>query len=89
MSDAEDLWPVEPSTAVAETLADPALPVELFSKIVALTMAIAEDPWLDSSEPALQGGAWRTVPIPDGGGIAEYLIKTEEHSVLLTRIFPF
>lgn len=42
----EDLWPVEPSQAVADALADPALPVELFSKIVALNVAIAEDPWL-------------------------------------------
>ncbi|MFI9239518.1 hypothetical protein [Streptomyces sp. NPDC053079] len=89
MSDEDDLWPVEPSPVVAAALADPALPVALFSKIVSLTVAIAQDPRLADSSPAVQGGHWRTVPIPDGGGIAEYLIRTEEHRVLLTRIFPF
>ncbi|MEU3755040.1 hypothetical protein AB0H17_20060 [Streptomyces olivoreticuli] len=89
MSDDDDLWPVEPSPAAAEALADPGLPVELFSKIFALTVAIARDPWLKDSSPAVQGGNWRTVPIPDGGGIAEYLIDEAGHRVVLTRIFPF
>lgn len=88
MSD-DDLWPVEPSAAVADALADPGLAVALFSKIVALTVAIAEDPWMESSAEAAQGGHWRTVPIPDGGGIAEYVIDEEGHRVVLTRIFPF
>ncbi|MCM2426665.1 hypothetical protein [Streptomyces sp. RKAG337] len=85
----EDLWPVEPSEAVVDALADPVLPVELFSKVFALTVAIAEDPWLKDSSVAVQGGHWRTVPIPDGGGIVEYLIIEAEHRVILTRIFPF
>jgi hypothetical protein len=85
----DDLWPVTPSEAVAEALADPALSVALFSKIVALTVSIAENPWLAGSSPAAQGGGWRTVPIPDGGGLVEYLINEAEHSVLLTRIAPF
>jgi hypothetical protein len=85
----EDLWPVTPSEAVAEALDDPALPVALFSKIVALTVAIAEDPWLTGSSPAAQGGGWRTVPIPEGGGLVEYLINDEERTVILTRIAPF
>ncbi|MET7936535.1 hypothetical protein [Streptomyces sp. NPDC005322] len=73
---------------MAETLADPALPVELFSKSVALTVAIA-DPWVKVSSAAPQGGGWRTVPIPDGGGIVEYVINEAGHCVLLTRVFPF
>jgi hypothetical protein len=62
----------------------------LFSRrIVALTAAIAEDPWLVGSRMASQGGLWRTVPIPDGGGIVEYVIDEAAHRVILTRIFPF
>ncbi|MEU2856485.1 hypothetical protein [Streptomyces syringium] len=61
----------------------------LFSAIVALTVAIAEDPWVTTSSPADQGGHWRTISIPDGGGIAEYLIIPAEHSILLTRVTPF
>jgi hypothetical protein len=41
------------------------------------------------SSPAAQGGGWRTVPIPDGGGLVEYLINEAEHTVLLTRVAPF
>ncbi|TJZ92745.1 hypothetical protein [Actinacidiphila oryziradicis] len=47
----DDLWPVLPSDAVGATLADPALPGELFGAVVALTVAIAEDPWLKGSTP--------------------------------------
>ncbi len=89
MSDDEDLWPVEPSEAVADALADPRLPADQFSKIVALTIAIAEDPWLPGSRMASQGEPWRTVPIPDSGGIVEYAINEADHKVILTRIFPF
>jgi hypothetical protein len=85
----DGLWPVEPSPTVAEALADPQLPISLFSKIVALTVAIAEDPWLAGSRTASQGGLWRTVPIPDGGGIVEYAIEEAAHRVILTRVFPF
>lgn len=88
MSD-DHIWPVEPSQTVADALADPRLPVALFSKIVALTVSIAENPWLAGSREASQGDLWRTVPIPDGGGIVEYVINEEDHRVILTRIFPF
>ena len=89
MSEDDELWPVEPSQVVADALADPRLPVDQFARIVALTVAIAQDPWLSGSRPAEQGEPWRTVPIPDGGGIIEYAINEAEHKVLLTRIFPF
>ncbi|GDY60344.1 hypothetical protein SVIO_109670 [Streptomyces violaceusniger] len=36
-----DLWPVAPSEAVGETLADPGLSADLFSAVVALTVSIA------------------------------------------------
>ncbi|WAP53487.1 hypothetical protein [Streptomyces sp. S465] len=42
-TDPDDLWPVEPSEAIQDTLADPKLPVELFSAIVALTVEIVEN----------------------------------------------
>ncbi|MFJ9846328.1 hypothetical protein ACIRYZ_38990 [Kitasatospora sp. NPDC101155] len=89
MSDEDELWPVIPSETVEDALADPALPSALFSRIVALTVAIAENPWLENSRPAVQGEPWRTLPIPGGGGIVEYRIDTEHHQVVLTRIFPF
>ena len=87
--DEEDVWPVEPSEAAADVLADPALPVELFSTIVALTVAIARDPWLTGSREVEPGSMWRTLPIPRGGGIVEYVIVEDEHRVILTRIVPF
>lgn len=89
MSEDGDLWPVEPSPDVADALADPRLPAHQFSQIVALTVAIAQDPWLPGSRTAEQGEPWRTVPIPDGGGIVEYAINEADHKVILTRIFPF
>ncbi|MGH3798424.1 MAG: hypothetical protein ACRDSP_26555, partial [Pseudonocardiaceae bacterium] len=60
MSEDDDLWPVEPSQVVADALADPRLPVDQFARIVALTVAIAQDPWLPGSRPAEQGEPWRT-----------------------------
>ncbi len=74
---------------MAEALADLKLPADQFSTIVALTVAIAQDPWLPRSRMAGQGEPWRTVPIPDGGGIVEYWINETDHEVILTRIFPF
>jgi hypothetical protein len=74
---------------VADALADPGLPIDQFSKIVALTVAIAQDPWLPGSRAASPGEPWRTVPIPDSGGIVEYAIDEADHKVILTRIFPF
>ncbi|MGH3916097.1 MAG: hypothetical protein ACRDTC_22220 [Pseudonocardiaceae bacterium] len=50
---------------------------------------IAQDLWLPGSRTAEQGGPWRTVPIPDGGGIIEYVINESDHEVILTRIAPF
>lgn len=87
--DGEDVWPVEPSEAAADVLADPALPVSQFSAIVALTVAIAEDPWLAGSREVDPGSLWRTMPIPRGGGIVEHVIFEDEHRVILTRIVPF
>jgi hypothetical protein len=85
----DDVWPVEPSPTAAEILADPALTAKQFSKIVALTVAITEDPWLAGSREAEPGSLWRTLPIPDGGGVIEYVIIEEDHRVILTRIVPF
>jgi hypothetical protein len=77
-------WP-----PTADVLTDPAVPVRLFSTIVALTQAIAEDPWLTGSREVEPGSLWRTMPIPRGGGIVEYLINQDKHRVILTRIVPF
>ncbi|MGF1429912.1 hypothetical protein [Kitasatospora sp. LaBMicrA B282] len=84
----EDLWPVEPSEAVQDALADPKLSVELFSAIVALTVAIAEDPWLPDSTARDSAGDWRRLPVPHGRGLVEYVIDTDHHVVRLTRIIP-
>jgi hypothetical protein len=62
-NDEEDVWPVEPSPTAAEILADPALTAEQFSKIVALTVAIAENPWLQAAarrNPYRRGGRFRS-----------------------------
>ncbi|MDH6113408.1 hypothetical protein P3T36_001713 [Kitasatospora sp. MAP12-15] len=83
-----DLWPVEPSEAVQDALSDPALPVDLFSAVVALTVAIAEDPWLPASTARDSAGDWRRLPIPHGRGLVEYVIDRHRHVVLLTRIIP-
>ncbi len=85
----EDIWPVEPSEAAADVLADPGLPVEMFSTIVALTVAIAQNPWLARSREVEPGSMWRTLPIPHGRGIVEYVIIEDEHRIILTRIVPF
>jgi len=63
--------------------------VNQFAEIVALMVAIAQDPWLHDSRTAEQGEPWRTVPISGGGGIVEYAINEADHKVILTRIFPF
>lgn len=102
--DHPDLWPVLLSEVVGEVLADPAVPAEVFSAVVALTVAIAEDPWLRSRvvlEQAKARGpgagssvleedpAWREVLVPHGYGIAEYRINTAGQHVILTRIVLF
>ncbi|MER7843536.1 hypothetical protein ABTZ03_06250 [Kitasatospora sp. NPDC096077] len=84
--DPEDLWPVEPSEAVQDALADPKLSAELFSAIVALTVAIAENPWLPASTARDSAGDWRRLPIPHGRGLVEYVIDADNHAVRLTRI---
>lgn len=83
------LWPVVPSEAVGEALADPALSAGLFSAVVALTVSIAEDPWLKGSMPLEGDDDWREVLIPGGRGIAEYRINQDTREVILTRIVPF
>jgi hypothetical protein len=84
-----DPWPVVPSNAVGATLEDPALPAELFSAVVALTVAIAENPWLEGSTPLEGDPNWREILIPNGRGIAEYRINEDAHTVTLTRVVPF
>ena len=84
----EDIWPVEPSEAAADVLADPGLPVEMFSTIVALTVAIAQNPWLARSREVEPGSMWRTLPIPHGRGIVEYVIIEDEHRIILTPSCP-
>ncbi|MQS16193.1 hypothetical protein F7Q99_29180 [Streptomyces kaniharaensis] len=84
----DDLWPVLPSEAVQDALSDPHLPVELFSAIVALTVAIAENPWLEASTVRDSAGDWRRLPIPHGRGLVEYVIDTDNHLVRLTRVIP-
>ncbi|MFJ8473127.1 hypothetical protein [Kitasatospora sp. NPDC094011] len=84
--DPEDLWPVEPSEAVQDALADPKLSAEQFSAIVALTVAIAENPWLPASTARDSAGDWRRLPIPHGRGLVEYVIDADNHAVRLTRI---
>jgi hypothetical protein len=70
-------------------VADPALSVAQFSAIVALTVAIAENPWLVGSREMESGSLWRTMPIPHAGGIVEFVIIEDESRVILTRIVPF
>ncbi len=84
----DDLWPVLPSEAVQDALSDPGLPVDLFSAIVALTVAIAENPWLPESSARDSAGDWRRLPIPHGRGLVEYVIDPHSHVVRLTRIIP-
>jgi len=90
MSDDEvDLWPVLPSEIVGNTLSDPDVSPELFSVIVALTVAICENPWLDGSNSLEGDPDWREILIPDRRGIAEYRINRADHEVTLTRIVLF
>ncbi|MGW3046224.1 hypothetical protein ACWC9T_41080 [Kitasatospora sp. NPDC001159] len=84
----DDLWPVLPSDAVQDALSDPGLPADLFSAIVALTVAIAENPWLEASTARDNAGDWRRLPIPHGRGLVEYVIDTDNHLVRLTRVIP-
>ncbi|MGW2545246.1 hypothetical protein ACWC5I_31310 [Kitasatospora sp. NPDC001574] len=60
----------------------------MFSAIVALTVAIAENPWLEASTARDNAGDWRRLPIPHGRGLVEYVIDTDNHLVRLTRIIP-
>jgi hypothetical protein len=43
----------------------------------------------DDLWPVESGSLWRTMPIPRGGGIVEYVIVDDEHRVILTRIVSF
>ncbi len=90
MSGEDDgLWPVLPSETAADTLADPGVPAEMFSAVVALTVAICEDPWLESSTALGDDPDWREILIPRGNGIAEYRVSRAAHNVILTRIVLF
>lgn len=88
--DDRGLWPVLPSEAVGDTLADPAVPAAVFSAVAALTVEIAQDPWLPGSHPLERGPGWREILIRGPGGItygiAEYYINEAAHNVILTRI---
>ncbi|GAA3603387.1 hypothetical protein GCM10022419_104810 [Nonomuraea rosea] len=85
----DDLWPVVPSEVVAEILADPRISAEVFSTVVALTVAICEDPWLPGSEQVGSDPDWREIPIPKGCGIAEYRVDRKNQQVILTRVVLF
>ncbi|MGP4105298.1 hypothetical protein [Nonomuraea sp. KM90] len=85
----DDLWPVVPSEVVAETLAHPSVSPEVFSTVVALTVAICENPWLAGSEQVGLDADWREILIPRGFGIAEYRIDRKSQQVILTRIVLF
>ena len=84
------LWPVLASETVGNMLADPAVPAAVFSAVVALTVGIAQDPWLDGSQELEHGPAWREILIRGHGdvtyGIAEYYINEDAHQVILTRV---
>jgi hypothetical protein len=83
------LWPVLLSEAVGDMLADPALSAARFSAVAALTVAIAQDPWLDGSQGLEDDPDWREILIPHGYGIAEYRVNRADQTVILTRIVPF
>lgn len=89
MNDDDDLWPVEVSGTVSDTLADPSVSADVFSTVVALTVAICENPWLDGSNQVGSDPDWREILIPRGLGIAEYRINRNDHSAILTRIVLF
>jgi hypothetical protein len=84
------LWPVLPSETVANTLADLVVPAAVFSAVAALTVEIAQDPWLAGSQELERGPGWREVLIRGQGGatygIAEYYINEDDHQVILTRV---
>jgi hypothetical protein len=87
-----DLWPVLPSETVGNTLEDPAVPAAVFSAVVALTVEIAQNPWLEGSQELERGPGWREILIRGQGGIthgiAEYYINEDAHQVILTRVVP-
>jgi hypothetical protein len=88
--DEPGLWPVLPSGTVGNTLDDPAVPAAVFSSVVALTVAIAQDPWLEGSHELDRGPRWREILIRGESGvtygIAEYYINEDAHNVILTRV---
>jgi hypothetical protein len=82
-------WPVLLSETAGDMLADPALPGAVFSAVVALTVAIAQNPWLEGSQGLEDDPDWREILIPHGYGIAEYRINRADRNVILTRIVAF
>jgi hypothetical protein len=83
------LWRVLVSETVGDMLADPALSADLFSVVVTLTVAIAQDPWLAGSQGLEDDPDWREILIPRGHGIAEYRINRRAHNVIMTRVVLF
>jgi hypothetical protein len=57
--DEADLWPVLPSEIVEDTLSDLDVSPTLFSVVVALTVAICENPWLEGSNRVENDPDWR------------------------------
>lgn len=85
----DDLWPVAVSETVSDTLAHPSVGAEVFSAVVALTVAICENPWLEGSSQVGSDPDWREILVPGGRGIAEYRINRNDHNAILTRIVLF
>ncbi|MGH3695335.1 MAG: hypothetical protein ACRDRX_15335 [Pseudonocardiaceae bacterium] len=71
MSDGEtDIWPVFLSEIVGDTLSDLDVLPALFSVVVALTVVVCENPWLEGSNSLEDDPDWREILIPGGHGIA-------------------
>ena len=86
--DPAGLWPVLLSEAVGDMLADPELSADTFSAVVALTVAIARDPWLEASQGLEDDPDWREILIPGSHGIGHVRVHQAARNVILTRIVP-
>jgi len=84
--DAGQEWPVVPSTEVGDFLVT--APPELFSAVMALTVALHRDPAPHDSTALDSTGLYRDIPLPGHPAVAEYVINPEppdtRHIVLLT-----
>lgn len=84
-------WPCVASPRVTDLLSDPLLPAEVFSAIVALTVAINETRGMVPGSTASE--TWpqqRRIPLGADGslGLAEYVIAADADppQIVLTRI---